>query len=496
MRREIYNILPIAMIPTFKFWILTLTLPLILTNQIIGQSAKNVWFVQAGAEGGGRSVHHPFGTSIEIETYTKPGDIILILPSEKPLSGGLILKEGQELIGIAQPGSRNPVITNIDSSRMSGIGIILAKDSHIRNINIENTYSSGVYGKNVTGAWIDQVTISKANQSLTNTDFELPIYGRLPHGGIVLIKTNNDNPDKNRITSTSIIDPAGVSIGFYSSAASEHLLSIQDCQVLGGSPVAPPFDCSILSASIGEGTQSTLELMGSKVSGRMSRGGRNLIVLGSSKARSKARLFRSTSGEVGQDGVLGAVWMSPAQVSIDIEECTLEKAMTNIEGTIMNFPSSDSTKEHESLVSINVNESLVHDARITQNYGDETVRSGNIIMGSSPFTERPLPLGKYKLSVSNSRIENGRGFGLYIGLLSEERRSSPERADFEVWMRNNVIKNNGEAELILSALNADIDARQNCWNTSNGITNDRMILGDGSTYSQVNASDPIPCNDK
>ncbi len=484
------------MIPTFRFWVLTFTLLLILANQIIGQSAKDVWFVQAGGEGDGRGVHHPFGTSIEIETHTKPGDIILMLPSEKPLSGGLILKEGQELIGIAQEGSRNPVITNVDSSRMSGTGIILAKDSRIRNIHIENTYSSGVCGKNITGVWIDQVTISKANQSGKNTDFELPIYGGLPQGGIVLIRTSNDNPGKNRITSTSIINPTGVSIGFYSSAGSEHLLSIEDCEVLGGVPVAPPFDCSILSASIGEGTRSTLDLVGSEVSGRMSSGGRNVVILGSSKAMSKARLFRSTSGEVGQDGVTGAVWMSPAKVLIDIEECTFEKAMTNIEGTILNFPPSDSTKEHESLVSINVNESLLHDTRVYHDFGDEKVRSGNILMGSSSFTERPLPLGKYRLSVTNSRIESGQDYGFYIGSLSKELGSSPERAVFEVWARNNIIKNNGEAELILSALNAEIDARNNCWNTPNGITNDDVILDDGSTFSQVNTSDPIPCNDK
>jgi hypothetical protein len=99
-------------------------------------------------------------------------------------------------------------------------------------------------------------------------------------------------------------------------------------------------------------------------------------------------------------------------------------------------------------------------------------------MGSSPLMPGPLPTGRYQLSIFKSQIENGGDYGLYIGLLSGERQTNPESSSFDILLRDNIIRNNGEAELILSTINAKIDAKQNCWDSENGISEDQIILGD------------------
>ncbi len=482
------------MLDTIKQYAVTLTVSLIFLNQVIGQSSNKVWFLQAGGEGDGTSVDQPFGNSSKLHSLSKPNDLIILLPSDRPLTGGIALKDGQELIGIQESG-QTPTITNTDSTRLDGNGIVLANNSRVKNIVVENTFASGIFGRNVSGVLIDQVKISGTNQSSRTTDFELSHHGGLPHGGIIFIQSNPDISGINHIVDAEIIDPIGASIGYYSSNGTDQILRVQDSQIIGGSAVVPPFDSGVLAVGIGEGTQSFLELSGTEINGRMSSGGRNVVILAGSKARAKAHLVRLISGEVGQDGVLGGVWTSPAKVSISIDDCTLEKAMTNIEGTMLNFPPYDSLTADKAEVSINVTESIIHDARVIHEFGGDKVRSGNIIMGSSPIMPRPLPTGSYQLSITNSRIEAGRGYGLYIGLLSKERQSKPESSLFKVLLRDNIIRNNGEAEFILSAINAKIDAKQNCWETEAGISDDHIIFGDGSTISQLDISEPIPCND-
>ena len=42
----------------------------------------------------------PFATLQEVEARSQPGDTIRIVPSGKPLDGGIQLKDGQRLIGL------------------------------------------------------------------------------------------------------------------------------------------------------------------------------------------------------------------------------------------------------------------------------------------------------------------------------------------------------------------------------------------------------------
>ena len=478
-----------------QIYILTIVILLTCIGEGFTQSSHKIWFIQSEGQGDGRSFTNPLGSTSQLETITSPGDIIMVLPSEKPLPGGLRLKEGQELIGVRTDG-RMPIITNADSLRLDGVGILLGQNSCVRNIRIENTHASGILGRQVSGIRIEDVEIINANQSRSNLGIEFSL-GLFPQGGIIFVHTDSAIWSSNHVANSKIINAVGPGIGSYVINGSKDLLIIQNCQVQGGSLVAPPLDCGILAIGEGKRTESILEISDSRVSGRMSRAGRNIVVLSGSESSAKARIARTYSGEVGQDGVLGAVTASPAWVRLDIENCTLEKATTNLEGTILNFPPIDSLRASETTVSILVRESIIRDATANFEIKGEIIRSGNIVMGASPLRNAPMPSGSYRLSVMDSRIENGEGYGFYVGMLSSDFKSEPDsNSTFDVLLRDNIIKNNGMAELIISAAKVNIDAKHNCWGSSEGLTNERVLLGDNSSFSQLDKSDPIQCSNE
>src|SRR5262245_7283708 len=84
-----------------------------------------VWFARAGATGDGTSAAMPIGTSAALDAATKPGDVIILLTGETPFDGGIALKKGQTLMGLAE-GDRRPSITNTHSDQNGGNGIVLA----------------------------------------------------------------------------------------------------------------------------------------------------------------------------------------------------------------------------------------------------------------------------------------------------------------------------------------------------------------------------------
>lgn len=75
------------------------------------ESRARIWFVQASGNGDGSSAARPLGTMAQLETVSGAGDVILLLPSDRALDGGLALKPGQALIGLPE-GLRLPAITN------------------------------------------------------------------------------------------------------------------------------------------------------------------------------------------------------------------------------------------------------------------------------------------------------------------------------------------------------------------------------------------------
>ncbi len=464
---------------------------LLITNSL-AQEVSGVWFVRAGANGDGTTIENPLGSVATLETMSQPSDIIIILPGDFALDGGIALKTGQTITGLSRA-DQKPIITNSIPDRNGGNGLILAGDNKIENIRIENTFASGILGMNVSDCWIDDVEIVHANQSRTSMD--IPNGG--PNGGIMLGHLDSAISSRNHITNTSIIDAIGPGIASVSFNASKDLLSVHNCLIQGGSfvDVRPRIDCGILIAAQGENTKSILEVSDSKISGRMSPHGRNIIVAAHAKASAKARIVRTYSGEVGQDGILGTVRFSPAEVNIDIENSILEKATTNLEGTIGNFPPADSLRASEAKVSIHVKESIIRDAISNMEWEGEKVGAGNIILGPSPsFPSAPMPPGTYELSIMNSRIENGAGYGFYIGIMSSEFKCKPDILGVHnVILRDNVIKNSGESAFIISAANANIDARQNCWGSKEGLDLKKVLIGDNSSFSQLDKSDPVRC---
>ena len=97
--------------------------------------AASTWHVKAGAAGGGDgSQNRPFASLQEVEARSQPGDTIRVVPSDKPLDGGIQLKDGQRLIGLGNPvtksaGGARPTITNSSNARYDGDAVRLANNN-------------------------------------------------------------------------------------------------------------------------------------------------------------------------------------------------------------------------------------------------------------------------------------------------------------------------------------------------------------------------------
>ncbi|MGH9255655.1 MAG: hypothetical protein ACRD3C_13935 [Vicinamibacterales bacterium] len=122
--------------------------------------AASTWHVKAGATAGGDgSQGRPFATLQEVETRSRPGDTIRVVPSDTPLDGGIQLKDGQRLIGLGNPvtksaGGARPTITNTTSTRYDGDAIRLAHNNFVQNIHVDGASRSGIFGVNAVRAQI------------------------------------------------------------------------------------------------------------------------------------------------------------------------------------------------------------------------------------------------------------------------------------------------------------------------------------------------------
>src|SRR5947207_15577850 len=99
-------------------WHLVIAACLLLFAAAAGEGAST-WYVKADAAAGGNgSRSRPFATLEQVEAASQPGDTIRVLPSMRPLDGGIQLKDGQRLTGLGGPGTKatasgaRPTITN------------------------------------------------------------------------------------------------------------------------------------------------------------------------------------------------------------------------------------------------------------------------------------------------------------------------------------------------------------------------------------------------
>ncbi|MDQ6525251.1 cadherin domain-containing protein [Nocardioides sp. LHD-245] len=137
-----------------------------------------VWYVDgdASAAGDGRS-HSPsktlsaLSTGGSLDALDKTFDVILVYGAAAPYAGGLVLEDGQRLIGephsldvdpsgdiglindVVPAGGSNPVIVNA-----SGDGLNLALGNEIQGIDLGNASGAALFGNDVSSAMMNTVT--------------------------------------------------------------------------------------------------------------------------------------------------------------------------------------------------------------------------------------------------------------------------------------------------------------------------------------------------
>jgi hypothetical protein len=158
--------------------------------------AASTWYVKGDAAGGGDgSRNRPFATLEQVEGASQPGDTIRILPSTRPLDGGIQLKENQRLIGFGDPVTKagssgpRPTVTNTSSARYDGDAIRLAANTLVQNIHIDGAARSGIFGVNAARAQIRGNLIT--NNMIQGND--LPRLERLWPDGFVLYQSQGNH---------------------------------------------------------------------------------------------------------------------------------------------------------------------------------------------------------------------------------------------------------------------------------------------------------------
>src|SRR6185503_16817731 len=117
--------------------------------------AASTWYVKADAAAGGNgSQSRSFATLEQVEAGSQPGDTVRVLPSTRPLDGGIQLKDGQRLIGLGDPVTKaaasgaRPTITNTSATRYHGDAVRLANNNVVENIHIDGAARAGIFGVN------------------------------------------------------------------------------------------------------------------------------------------------------------------------------------------------------------------------------------------------------------------------------------------------------------------------------------------------------------
>ena len=454
---------------------------------------EDIWYVMAGAgaNGDGKSVANPIGLSAIIESKSKQGDTIVLLHSDIALTGGLKLKAGQSLIGLSDT-RQKPIITNKDAIRNNGCGIVLANNNRILNVLIKETYASGIYGNNISTAHIEGVKIYGANQSKSFLEVKYAtLPGSVPHGGMVFV--HSEMPAQVIVTSSEIMQSAGFGVVSITSNSVSSSLSVKHTRVNGGSKIGF-FDVGIAAMVQGSASRVHLDVYDSEVQGRLSRSGRNIMVVASGGAKAKTHVERFLSGPTGQDGIVMAVMQSPSEIDLYIGDSMIEGAgQMNIEGTLVNLPPDDPLQADKGSVSIEIEGSTIRNAGQVNGFEDV---AANIWLGASRFLEDSLPtLGRYTLRIRNSRIVGAGRSGLEFGDLGFLTNGLAEKSDYDIVLRDNIIIDNGEAEVMIYAPNAQIDARRNCWGLPEGLEENKVVTSIPAKVEQLDATEPLPCHE-
>src|SRR2546423_5655145 len=158
--------------------------------------AASTWYVNADAAAGGNgSRSRPFATLEQVEAASQPGDTIRVLPSARPLDGGIQLKAGQRLTGLGSPVTKSaasgaqPTITNTSAARYNGDAIRLARNSVVQNIHIDGAARAGIFGVNAGRSELRGNLIT--NNMIQGND--LPRLERVWPDGFVLYQSQGNH---------------------------------------------------------------------------------------------------------------------------------------------------------------------------------------------------------------------------------------------------------------------------------------------------------------
>ena len=281
----------------------------------------------------------------------------------------------------------------------------------------------------------------------------------------------------------------GIGIGTFALEGGRSRLVVSHSSVTGGGLVQPLFDMGLIALADGRKSDARLEIDDITVNGRLSNQGRNVLVFATADAKATARIERSTLGATGQDGVVAVAALVPAIATVEIRDSIIEKAgQMNIEGSILNLPASDPARAHESVVSIDVERSIVRDAGAVDGFRAE---AQNIWLGPTVFEKGQFAGGQYRLNVRDSTIEKALKTGIGLGNQGSEFGIAPDPGEYQARLRNNTIKENGSAEISISATKAHISARRNWWGDPAGPAEKRVRLLEQAKRTQLDASRPL-----
>ena len=156
-------------------------------------------FVKAGATAGGTgSFAAPLNSLEAVEANSAPGDVICILPSNGTLDGGIVLKDGQALIGAGNDpfevdaSQANVRITNSSLLTNDGHGVLLANNNRVAGIHVVSPQGSGIFGRNSSGAEIRHVLVTAPNASNGHHTDVFGLFGETTHSGIFLLNQTTD----------------------------------------------------------------------------------------------------------------------------------------------------------------------------------------------------------------------------------------------------------------------------------------------------------------
>lgn len=138
----------------------------------------STWYVAAGGTGDGESQQSPFGSLAEAEAASGLCDSIAVLPGTGVLDGGIVLKDGQTLVGRgadpardldADPGTGSySLIANTSATERDGHAVTCLGECSIDNIWITAAFHSGVSA--VDGAGDVEVNRSRVSNFNTGGD--------------------------------------------------------------------------------------------------------------------------------------------------------------------------------------------------------------------------------------------------------------------------------------------------------------------------------------